>query len=151
MSRILFSFFRSGFSVWLKNDQHIIQRLVQGIIQRLVQDSAYYFKMSRELFSACFRIQRTIKKCPACYSASDSVFNVQLTNNQRFLVSGSGFSVQFQNDQRTFQRLILGSLFWGPRLLVWTFWFVIRLWIHEFGLRLWYHDRNYLVFSERLK
>ena len=32
--------------------------------------------------------------------------------------------------------------FWGPCLLVWTFWFVIRLRIHEFGLRL---DHYYFV------
>ena len=38
----------------------------------------------------------------------------------------------------------LHPLFWGPCLLVWTFWFVICLWIYEFGLRLWYHDHNYL-------
>ena len=39
----------------------------------------------------------------------------------------------------------LHPLFWGPCLLVWTFWFVIRLWIYDFELRLWYHDRNYLL------
>ena len=36
------------------------------------------------------------------------------------------------------------NLFWGPSLLVWTFWFVIRLRIFEFGLWLRYHDRNYI-------
>ena len=41
----------------------------------------------------------------------------------------------------------LHPLFWGPCLLVWTFWFVIRLWIYDFELRLWYHDRNYLNMS----
>ena len=39
----------------------------------------------------------------------------------------------------------LHPLFWGPCLLVWTFWFVIRLRIYEFGLWLRYHDRNYFL------
>ena len=46
----------SGFSVLLKN--------VQGIIQRIVQDPAYYSKMSKVLFSVWFNIQRIIKKSP---------------------------------------------------------------------------------------
>ena len=40
----------------------------------------------------------------------------------------------------------LHPLFWGPCLLVWTFWFVIRLRIYEFGLWLRYHDRNYILY-----
>ena len=86
----------SGFSVLLKNVQGIIQLLVHYSgyyskfdLQRLVQDSAYYYKMSRVLCSfwfsiqgiiqntTCsvwFRIQRIIKKCPEYYSASSSIF-----------------------------------------------------------------------------
>ena len=61
----------SGFSVRLTKN-------VQGIIQRLVQDSAYYSKLSRVLFSVWFRIQRIIKKCQGYYLASGSVFSVLL-------------------------------------------------------------------------
>ena len=35
-------------------------------------------------------------------------------------------------------------LFWGPCLLVWTFWFIISLQIYEFGITFVYHDHNYL-------
>ena len=38
----------------------------------------------------------------------------------------------------------LHLLFWDPCLLVWTFWFVIRLRIYEFGLWLGHHFHNYL-------
>ena len=129
MSRVLFSvWFRiqsiinkcpeyysasgSVFSVLLKN--------VQGIIQSLVQDSAYYSEMSRVLFSVWFIIQRVIqgiiqnmtsvlfsvwfriqgiiKKCPGYYSASASVFRVlfMLLFKIRpvyYSVPGSGFRV----------------------------------------------------------
>ena len=34
-------------------------------------------------------------------------------------------------------------LFWGPCLLVWTFWFIIRLQIYEFGFQLGFHDHYY--------
>ena len=44
----------------------------------LVQDSAYYSKKSRVLFSVWFRIQLIIKKCPMCYSESGSPFSVLL-------------------------------------------------------------------------
>ena len=83
----------SRFSVLLKN--------VQSIILRLVQDSAYYYKLSRLLFgvwfriqrvnqgivqnttsSVWFRIQRIIKKCPGYYYASVSGFSVLLKNVQ---------------------------------------------------------------------
>ena len=107
----------SGFSVLLKNVQGIIQRLVQYSgcyskydLQRQVQDSAYYSKMSRVLFrvwfiiqgiiqnttcSIWFRIQRIIKKCPGYYSASGSVFRVLF--KIRPAASGSGFSVLLKN------------------------------------------------------
>ena len=42
----------------------------------------------------------------------------------------------------------LHPLFWGPYLLVWTFWFVIRLRIYEFGIWLRNHDRNYLALGQ---
>ena len=83
----------SGFSVLLKNDQGIIQRLVQYSgyyskydLQRLVQDSAYY------------------SKCPGYYSASGSVFRVVF--EIRAAASGSGFSVLFKNVQGIIQRLV---------------------------------------------
>ena len=44
----------SGFSVLFRN--------VQGIIQSLVHDSAYYSKMSSVLLSVWFRVQRIIQK-----------------------------------------------------------------------------------------
>ena len=56
-----YSAFGSGFSVLLKN--------VQGIIQRMVQDSTYYSKLSRVLFSIWFSFQRNIEKCSGYYSA----------------------------------------------------------------------------------
>ena len=37
----------------------------------------------------------------------------------------------------------LHPLFWGPCLLGWTFWFVIRLRIYEIDLWLGHHDQNY--------
>ena len=60
----------SGFSVLLKN--------VQSIIQRPVQDSAYYSKCpaSGSGFRVLFKIR------PAYYSASGSVFSVLLKNVQ---------------------------------------------------------------------
>ena len=58
----------SGFSVLLKNVQGFIQRLVHDSgyyskydLQRLVQYSAYYLKMSRVLFSVWFTIQGIIQ------------------------------------------------------------------------------------------
>ena len=103
----------SGFSVLFKTVQGIIQRLVQypGYyskydLQCLVQDSSYYLKRYRVLFSiwfiiqefiqntTCsvwFRIQRIIKKCPGYYSASGSVFRVLF--KIRPAASGSEFSV----------------------------------------------------------
>ena len=48
-----YSAYGSVFSVLLKN--------VQGIIQRLVQDSAYYQKLSRVLFTVWLSIRRIIK------------------------------------------------------------------------------------------
>ena len=101
MSRILFSVWFSIqdiiqntiSSVWFRI-QRIIKN-VQGIIQRLVQDSAYYSEMARVLFSVWFpilgiienptssvwfRIQRIIKKCPGYYSAYGSVFSIFLKN-----------------------------------------------------------------------
>ena len=58
----------SGFSVLLKNIQGIIQRLVHYSgyyskydLQHLVQDSAYYSKMTRVLFSVWFIIQGIIQ------------------------------------------------------------------------------------------
>ena len=38
----------------------------------------------------------------------------------------------------TIRGRLISPLFWGPCLLVCTFWFVIRLRIYEFGLRLGY-------------
>ena len=88
-------------------------------MQRLVQDSAYYSKLSRVLFSVWFiiqgniqsttcsvwfRIQRIIKKCPGYYSASGSVFRVLF--KIRPAASGSGFSVLFKNVQGIIQRLV---------------------------------------------
>ena len=73
----------SGFSIRLKNDQRIIQCLVQ--------DSVYESKMTRELFSVWFRNRRTIK-------------NISV-------LSGSGFSVQLKNDQRIIQRLVQDSAY----------------------------------------
>ena len=43
---------------------------------------------------------------------------------------------------------IRGRLIWGPCLLVWTNWFVIRLRIYEFGLWLRYYDRNFLSMGQ---
>ena len=67
----------SVFSVLLKN--------VQGIIQCMVQDSSYYSKMLKVLFSVRFSIQRIIKKCPGYYSASGSGFSLLLKNVQGIL------------------------------------------------------------------
>ena len=73
----------SSFRVLFKRDQ--------GIIQRMVQDSGYYSKMARVLFSVrfsiqgiiqnttssvWFRIQRIIQKWPGYYSDSGLVFSV---------------------------------------------------------------------------
>ena len=89
-----YSAYDSVFSVLLKN--------VQGIIQHLVQDTAYYSKMSRVLFSVWFSIQgiikkydqklwfrsqRIIKKCPGYYSAAGSGFRVFLKNVEGIIQS----------------------------------------------------------------
>ena len=53
--------------------------------------------MSRVLFSAWFRIQGMIKKCPANYSASGSEFSVGFKRRSPYYsVSGSAFSVWFE-------------------------------------------------------
>ena len=57
--------------------------------KRLVQDSAYYYKMARVLFKVWFSIQRIIKNGPGYYS-----------------VSVSGFCVLLKNVQSIFQRMI---------------------------------------------
>ena len=94
-----YSAYYSGY--YSKNDQRIIRHLVQ--------DSAYYLKMSWVLFSVWFSIQgiiqnttcsvwfksqRIIKECPGYYSASGSVFRVLF--KIRPATSGSGFSVLFR-------------------------------------------------------
>ena len=60
----------SGFSVLL----HVTD--IQGIIQRMVQDSTYYSIMFRVLQTVYFSIQRIIKKYPEYYSVSSSGFSV---------------------------------------------------------------------------
>ena len=88
----------------------MVQRIVknvQGIIQSLVQDSAYYSKMSRVLFSIWFRIQLIIKKCRVCYSESGSRFRVLLKNVQGIiqpLVQDSAYYSKY-DQQRPVQDL----------------------------------------------
>ena len=86
-------------SVWfriqgiIKNVQGIIQRMVNYYskydLQRLVQDSGYFYK------------------CPGCYSASGSRFRVLFII--RPAASGSGFSVLFKNVQGIIHRLVHDS------------------------------------------
>ena len=73
MSRVLF---RVWFSI-----QRIIKN-ARSIIQCMVQDSAYYYKISRVFFSVWFSIQRIIKKCPEYYSAYGLGVNVLFKNVQ---------------------------------------------------------------------
>ena len=99
-----YSAYGSVFSVLLKNVQGIIQSLIQDsayysknvqvIIQRMVQYSAYYSKMSRVLFRVWFTIQCIIQKCLGYYSASGSIFRVLFET--RPAASVSGFSVLFK-------------------------------------------------------
>ena len=63
------------------------------------------------LFSDWFRIQRIIKKCPGCYSAAGSGFNVLLKSIQGILqrlvqdlAYYSGYYSKY--DQRIVQRLV---------------------------------------------
>ena len=90
----------SGFSVLLKNVQGIIQRLVQYSgyyseydMQRLGQDSAYYYK------------------CQGYYSATCSVFTVLFRIPPA--ASGSGFSVILKNVQGIIQRLVQYSEYYS--------------------------------------
>ena len=99
-------------------------------LQRLVQDSACYSKMSRVFFniwftiqsinqnktcSVWFRIQRIIKKCPGYYSASGARFRVLF--KIRPAASGLGFSVLFKNVQGVIQRLVHDSGYYSKYAL----------------------------------
>ena len=128
----------SGFRVLLQNVQGVIQHMVKYSgyyskynLQRLVQDSAYYKKISRVLFSiwfiiqgiirnmtcsvwfiiiqntTCsvwFRIQGIIKKCTGYNSAYGSIFSVLF--KIRPAASVSGFSVLLKNIQGIIQHLV---------------------------------------------
>ena len=101
MSRVLFS-------VWFR-----IQRIVKnvkGIIQRLVQYSAYYKKYPGD-YSASGSGFSALLKCPGFYSASDSGFSV-LLNMSRVLFS-VWFRIQsmIKNVHDIIQRLVQDSEF----------------------------------------
>ena len=158
MSRVLFSdWFRS----------QCIIKTVQGIIQRLVQHSAYYLKMSRVLFSVWFRILRIIQKCPGYYSASGLGFSVLLKMSRvlfsvRFRIqgiikkcpgyysaSGPGFSVLFKNVQDIIQRPIQYSAYYSKMSRVlFSVWFRIQRIIKKYP---GYYSVSGSVFSVLLK
>ena len=118
--------------------------------------------MTSVLFSVWFKIQRTIKKWLAYYSASGSglsiwlkmtsvLFSVwfRIQRTTEWSASGSGFSVRLGNDQRIIQRLVQGSAYdWEMTSVLFSVWLRIKRTIKKWPV---YYSASGSGFSVLLK